>query len=539
MHDDPAAAAITAALVAMAVRGALARWQVGSALPGILGVALALTPWLLMGPPATPWWVLTIGLLLASSGVPTAVRLRALRRCGVEPPAWWWPAVWGMIACGCIGLMPQPQPMPMAAAAATGAVLWLVSGWIAQALMPARGQPVSGWTVLNTMLGYGSFAFFCTTLPILLPIAVLCGPWRGVVLAQAMRWAMRLVFAVTPTVQWRCIGERQHLRAPGVVVANHEGMLDILAMCSLPGAARAMVAKSWVFRHPILGLAAWAGGVVNTDGLDAEDYLAPARLTAGPVGITVFPEGSRSRDGSLGRFRPGAAVMARALGQPLLPVAQAGSRLGIAPGSLWIHPTLTVSAVLPPVPVAPGESNRAWMARVRQAISAGRQDALRFVLPAHLPALSRREARIGLPLSWRRRAAAGERAVLPVLLAAWTDPCAHEGLPWLCIGARYGALAAMVRQMAPAAPMLVLEHEGEALAAAIFHGATAADPEALPEQLAGLIVTLDVPALQQPCATRLPAWAPVVVPVASAAAWATAMGRRIGRTMGEWAVLVA
>jgi 1-acyl-sn-glycerol-3-phosphate acyltransferase len=533
--DDPLPEPLIAAATALAVRAVLARWQLGSALPGVLGVLLALMPWAFVGAPLVPWWVLAVGLLMASSGVPTAVRLRALRRCGVVPPAWWWPAVWGMMACGALALIPQPQPMPMAAAAATGAVLWLVSGWIARLILPDAGLPVSGWTLMSTVAGYGSFALFCTWLPLLLPIALLCGRWRGVVLATAMRWAMRTVFAVTPTVQWRCIGAVEHLGRPGVVVANHEGMLDILAMCCLPGAPRVMVAKSWVFRHPILGLAAWAGGVINTDGLETEDYHAPAGLTAGPVGISIFPEGRRSRDGTLGRFRPGAAVMARALGQPLLPVAQAGSRLSIVPGQLWIRPTLTASEVLPPLPAVEGESNRAWMARARQAIRAGRQDAQRRLLSAHLPALARRESRIGLPWSWRRRAAAGERDLLPVLLNAWEHPPEDEFLPWLVIGAVHGAVPALLRQMAPAAPVLVLETDGEALAAAQFQGATPADPEALPAQMAGLIVTAAVEPL--PLAGRLPAWATVVVAESQAPAWSAATGRRIARTSGGWAVL--
>jgi len=41
--------------------------------------------------------------------------------------------------------------------------------------------------------------------------------------------------------------------------------------------------------------------------------------------VLVFPEGTRSRNGSLGRFKPGAAAIAARCGVPLLPVCVEGA----------------------------------------------------------------------------------------------------------------------------------------------------------------------------------------------------------------------
>jgi len=52
---------------------------------------------------------------------------------------------------------------------------------------------------------------------------------------------------------------------------------------------------------------------------------ALSALRAGHL-LIVFPEGGISRDGSLGPFHPGAALLAARTGAPLVPIAIAGTR---------------------------------------------------------------------------------------------------------------------------------------------------------------------------------------------------------------------
>jgi 1-acyl-sn-glycerol-3-phosphate acyltransferase len=56
-----------------------------------------------------------------------------------------------------------------------------------------------------------------------------------------------------------------------------------------------------------------------------EDLIGLARyLRQGRV-VVVFPEGTRSRDGGLGRFRSGAFRLATAAGVPVVPAAIVGT----------------------------------------------------------------------------------------------------------------------------------------------------------------------------------------------------------------------
>ncbi len=326
-----------------------------------------------------------------------------------------------------------------------------------------RPWPVDAQTVLNSLCGYGSFAFFCLTLPLFLPLALVLPGGRRRWLAAAMRGAMRTVFVATPTVRWRCDGEVAALTDARVVVANHEGMLDILVACSLPG-TRTLLAKSWVFRAFPLGVAARAAGLHNSDALSAEDYQEGAALTLPDphVGLFVFPEGSRSRDGAIHRFRPGAFVLAKHLDAAVVPVVVAGSRLGIRPGSLWIHPTCVHSRVLAPMRPEPWESHRQFAARVRSNIEQERFRLLVEMLQDGRLARHRRHCSAGLPTTLQRQISAEEdRGSWRLLLEL---PPTSGG--WLFLGCGWSTLALTVRMLHPDAAIHVVEADAERLAVA-------------------------------------------------------------------------
>lgn len=341
---------------------------------------------------------------------------------------------------------------------------WLLGRWSSSVLYPPGARwPADGWTVLNSLCGYGSFILSCLTLPLFLPLALILPGGRERWIASAMRRAMRFVFWITPTITWRCEGELAALDSARVVVMNHEGMLDILAACALPG-TRTLLAKSWVFNAFPLGVAARAAGLRNSDLLLPEDYQegVAATLPDPGVGIFVFPEGSRSRSGAIGRFRPGAFVLAKSLGCPVVPVAIAGSRLGIRPGSLWIHPSLVVSRVLPPMTLAADETIRAFAARVRTTIVEARHRLLIDLLATPRMALSRRHVFTGLAPAVRRAVAAEERT------GAWRavlNAPADDG-DWLLIGCGWSTIPVTLRQLLPAARIVAWEPAAERRAVA-------------------------------------------------------------------------
>ncbi|GDY11165.1 hypothetical protein LBMAG53_00420 [Planctomycetota bacterium] len=508
-------------------------WRLGAMAPALLGLGLSAVFWHLLGLDGSAWALAALAL-----AVPLAVGQAATIRAGhrAEPDLALTTALWLGTAAVLWLVLPDGLELPLTAAAAGAGLHTALAQTVARLLVPAAPDPpVSGWTLLNSAFGYGSFIVFCLILPLFAPLLTVAGTRRQTWIIRLIGWAMRRVYQVTPTVAWRSAGALEVLEQPGVVVSNHEGMLDILSLACLPGRPRILLAKGWVFRNPVLALPARAAGALNVDDLDDEEYLG-ARIAAGPVGMAIFPEGRRSRDGALARFRPGAAVIARAQGLPLLPVAQAGSRLGIAPGSLWIRPTAIDSVVLPALPALADETNRAWMARVRATIAAARHAALVAGLGRAQPRLARAERFIGLPPGLRARCRNAESALIPALLTALAAADTEdERAPWLVVGAAGGAVPAVLQQFRPAASILVLPSDADEATACRFLGCRLVGEGRpggdLPPRLGGLVLLpagLRLGVDPAWLADRLPAPGLVVVPASAGESWATALNRSFG-----------
>jgi 1-acyl-sn-glycerol-3-phosphate acyltransferase len=156
-------------------------------------------------------------------------------------------------------------------------------------------------------------------------------------------WLWRAVAAVsgglTVTGPWR---------VPGgcVVVANHSSHADTAALlAALPPTAQpvfAAAADYW-FDVPVRRfIASTVAGVLPVRRSGRGTYaelLAAARpvLMAGRT-VILYPEGTRSTDGSIGEFRSGALRLARDCGVPIVPVAVLGTADVLPKGANFISP---------------------------------------------------------------------------------------------------------------------------------------------------------------------------------------------------------
>jgi 1-acyl-sn-glycerol-3-phosphate acyltransferase len=120
-------------------------------------------------------------------------------------------------------------------------------------------------------------------------------------------------------------------RQPCVVVANHASHADTAALlAALPARRRPLVAAAadYWFAGPVRAAVCRrlaAGFAVRRAKEGFEDLAAAARWLAAGHTVVVFPEGTRSRDGTVGRFHSGATRLAELADVPLVPAGLVGT----------------------------------------------------------------------------------------------------------------------------------------------------------------------------------------------------------------------
>jgi 1-acyl-sn-glycerol-3-phosphate acyltransferase len=157
-----------------------------------------------------------------------------------------------------------------------------------------------------------------------------------------------------------------------VFASNHQSIYDIpIVFTALPLQLR-IVAKDSLGSFPFLGWHLRRTGhlLVDRKNPGAGIVKKMARLVGGARSLIVFPEGTRSVDGLVGRFKGGMFLVAIDAGLPVVPVSIARSRYVMLKGRLMTCPgdvTVTVHEPIPTAGVA-RDGARELAARVREVV---------------------------------------------------------------------------------------------------------------------------------------------------------------------------
>ena len=129
---------------------------------------------------------------------------------------------------------------------------------------------------------------------------------------------------------------------PQIFIANHQGYYDIFALAGYLGVQLRWVSKSLLFRVPFMGWAMRAASYIpverNNRKQSYQAFLNTLEAIKAGSSIVVFPEGTRSEDGSIGVFKKGSQLLAQRAKVPMVPVTIIGTRDIIRKGSMVIHP---------------------------------------------------------------------------------------------------------------------------------------------------------------------------------------------------------
>src|ERR1700759_140932 len=123
---------------------------------------------------------------------------------------------------------------------------------------------------------------------------------------------------------------REHIpaRGPVIIASNHRSFLDPFVIACMARRPMYYVAKKEIFLYNRLlaWLLAALGAFPVDPGAGDSDFIETAKaiLARGDI-VLIFPEGTRTRPGSLGSPRRGVGRLALETGAPVVPVAVLGT----------------------------------------------------------------------------------------------------------------------------------------------------------------------------------------------------------------------
>ena len=154
---------------------------------------------------------------------------------------------------------------------------------------------------------------------------------------------------------------REHMDATQsyIIIPNHQGMFDIFLIYGFLNRHFKWMMKEELRSMPLVGKACESAGFIFVDQKGGPKKMKMLHDRArsvlqGGISLVVFPEGARTWDGQMRRFKRGAFQLASELQLPLLPITINGS-FDVQPRSRgyvsfvdWHPLTLTIHPALQP-----------------------------------------------------------------------------------------------------------------------------------------------------------------------------------------------
>jgi 1-acyl-sn-glycerol-3-phosphate acyltransferase len=194
--------------------------------------------------------------------------------------------------------------------------------------------------------------------------------------ARAWSWLILATTGVDVTVKGL---ERVKAGETYVFISNHQSIYDIpVIFASLPFQLR-IIAKESLGRFPFLGWHLIRAGhlLVDRSKPDRSGILRRwRRLVSDRLSLIIFPEGTRSADGHVGRFKAGSFLLALEVGLTIVPISVSGSRhvmrkgrLMTCPGhvTLQVHEPIAAPKIESPTP----DDARALAGRIEDIVRSG------------------------------------------------------------------------------------------------------------------------------------------------------------------------
>ena len=177
---------------------------------------------------------------------------------------------------------------------------------------------------------------------------ILCFPWKNgkapravqVFWSRSVLWLLLIPIKVTGQ-------ENVDPKQSYVFVANHQSFLDVFAVYGwLPNNFKWLMKKE-IRKVPFVGTACAVAGHIFVDrsnpraALQSMDHIKKGLVDG--ISTVIFPEGTRTKTGEMGRFKQGAFKIAMDMGLPVVPLSLGGFFKAMPSGQAFANPRARVS----------------------------------------------------------------------------------------------------------------------------------------------------------------------------------------------------
>ncbi len=206
-------------------------------------------------------------------------------------------------------------------------------------------------------------------------------------LKQSLRKGFYSVCRVFSSAAMTAFTAVRHINVPdgeqlsgSMLACNHQSYLDPVLVGMALGRPLNYLARSQLFEPPVFGelISALGAHPVRQGGSDSAALRTVIGLLRRQEPVLLFPEGTRSVNGEIGRFQPGIASLAIRCNARVIPVCIEGAFRSWPRNRMMPVPACV--AVMYGEPIVPSEYKREQLTHLIHCRIAGMQSQLRTML---------------------------------------------------------------------------------------------------------------------------------------------------------------